>query len=154
MWEISNLSQITGFIFSCVLGVVFCLLYDLFRAFRLVKAHKTIFVFLEDILYFSLASVITFLFLLSITNGEIRGYILFGIALGFFAANFAVSRFFLAVTTKLFCLFKRAFKGFSSSFYWLFEKIDCYSQKIFKNTFKCLKKGLKITKGLLYTNKK
>ncbi len=154
MWEIHNNLQLLGFLYSLVLGMIYSVFYDLFRTIRILKHHKNLTVFFEDIFYFLLLCVATFLFLLSITNGEIRAYILFGIALGFLIFNRLFSKLFVKVFFKVLKFFFSGIRAVSKGFYLIFEKIDRLFLKIFKNSLNFFKKGLKTTKGLLYTNRK
>lgn len=153
MWEIHNNLQIFGFLYSCVLGFIFSIFYDIIRTIRIIKSHNDITVFFEDIIYFFIISVTAFIFLLSITNGEIRAYILFGIILGFILFNRFVSKYFIKGVKVIFKLIFKGISFISKCFYWLFSKIDMFISKISENSLKIFKKGLKITNSLLYTNK-
>ena len=147
MWEISNKLQIFGFLYSIALGMIFSAFYDVLRAFRTVKRPKAILVFIQDIFYFIIISLTSFIFFLAITNGEIRAYILFGIILGFTLFNLLLSPYLLKILIAVFNTFSVIFERINKAFYWIFERIDRSLIKIFK-------KGLKIAKGLLYTIKK
>lgn len=158
MWEINNNLQVVSFLFSLALGVCFCAFYDIFRAVRLVWCPKGLTVFLQDIIYFCILSVVTFIFLLSITNGEIRGYVLFGILLGFLLFYYTLSRYFLIILKKMLRLLNFVFKAINSGFNWFFSKIEIlickfsyFGVKFLKNTLNYCKKLLKKAKGLLYT---
>lgn len=152
MWELSNKLQIIGFLYSIILGMIFAAFYDIFRALRIVKKPTALSVLFQDILYFFTISILTFIFLLAITNGEIRGYILFGEIVGFLIFLALISRFFIKILIFILNLFLRLYKCFFKGFYFVFEKIDGIFMKFLKNSFKCLKKGLKKVKGLLYTS--
>lgn len=140
MWEINSLSQFISFLYALALGGIFCLFYDIFRSFRHIFKFGDIAVVFQDIIYFIIISFVTFIFLLSVTNGEIRGYILFGIALGFLICALTISKLFFKILT--------AFLGVFSCF---FRKVRLFAAKIFKNIENTFKKGLKKVKGLLYT---
>ena len=118
---------------ACVLGFCLGALYDVFRILRLSFPHNKILVFLEDVLYFFLITVISFSFILLQNNGTLRAFLLLGELMGailyFFtlsilimkAANaiikavYTIMRFFYRITVKpfirffkfLFCLFRR-----------------------------------------------
>lgn len=153
MWEIHNNLQILGFLYSFVLGIIYAVIYDLFRTARIIKPHKNLTVFFEDVIFFSVISVATFIFLLSITNGEIRAYILFGIIFGFILFNRSASKYFIKGVKAVFKLISKGISYISKYFYWLFGKIDILISIFFKNSSKFFKKGLKITNSLLYTIK-
>ncbi len=74
--------QLTIFGSSCALGVALGFMYDLFRIIRMIINPKNIGVFIQDVIYFILSGVITFLFVLCFNNGESRFYILAGEGIG------------------------------------------------------------------------
>lgn len=151
MWEISNANQVIGFLYSIILGIIFTILYDFIRSVRIIKPHTSVLVFLEDVIFFTIIAVVTFIFCLGLTAGEIRGYILIGILAGFLLFFFTLSRYcinFFVAIFKVVCSIARVI---SKGFYFLFEKNDEYITKFFKNTLKYFKKGLKKVKVLLYT---
>lgn len=100
MWEIDNLSQLLGFLYSVVLGIIFCLIYDVLRAFRAEIKFGTAAVFAADILYSVFCAVTCFCFLLSVTGGEIRAFVFAGAAVGFTASRLTVSRVFIFVLRR------------------------------------------------------
>ncbi|MBE6769589.1 MAG: hypothetical protein E7548_02410 [Ruminococcaceae bacterium] len=129
MWGINIAEQTVSFFISLALGGFFCLFYDLFRAARKVHSFKPFLVFVSDILFFTVCAVITFCFLLSLTEGFIRGYFIFGILLGFSAVFFSISRFFLKGVTAVFraiITLKRRIKNFCG-------RKKAKIRKIFKN---------------------
>ena len=150
MWEISSKFQLFSFIGALILGGIFSLFYDIFRALRKVKNFTYINIFLQDIICFAFFAVTTFVYLLSVTNGEIRGYVLIGIALGIILTYFTLSKYFLVILTWLFNTIKKIIKLFSSWFYRILEKIDMFLVKSTKNFFLYFKKGLKKLRSLLY----
>lgn len=87
---------------------------------------------------------------MSLSNGEIRGYILIGIAVGFLICYFSVSRFFVKI---LFAVFK-FLNGISAKIVdllnriliWLFEKIKKWAKYctiLLNKTKNLFKKDLK-----------
>ena len=70
---------------SWVLGIALGFMYDLFRIIRMVINPKNIGVFIQDVIYFILSGIITFLFVLCFNNGESRFYILAGEGIGWIA---------------------------------------------------------------------
>ena len=106
MWEIDNALQIIGLARSALFGLLFALLYDVFRALRKVYDYSAFSVFLQDIAYFAVISPIMFLLTLSLTNGELRLYVFIGVILGFFLTRILVSKIFVFLLVKLFGLIK------------------------------------------------
>ena len=154
MWEISNTSQVVGFLYSIILGVIFALIYDLFRAYRIVKPQSNLLVFLQDIVYFIFTTLLTFIYLLSITNGEVRAYILIGIFLGFLLFLFTISKYYIVAVTFILKVIFRVENVILIGFYIIIGKIDYFIIIFLKNNLKCFKKGLKKLGSLLYTNRK
>ena len=70
------------FAFSCILGAGLGVLYDVFRIIRMVINSKSVAIFVEDVIYFILSGIITFVFVLKINSGESRFYILAGEGIG------------------------------------------------------------------------
>jgi len=116
MWEISNNLQIFGLLRAVLLGCIFCFLYDFLRAFRKTVKCSDLAVFWQDIFYFSFCSPVTFLFLLAVTNGEMRAYVFFGIALGFICFRIIFSFFVLKILNFLFGLIKKMYLYLSHFF--------------------------------------
>ena len=74
--------QLIIFGYSCVLGAGLGLLYDFFRIIRMMINPRNIAVFIQDIIYFIISGLITFLFVLGFNRGEARFYILAGEGIG------------------------------------------------------------------------
>lgn len=139
MWEINFRNQSAAFLYSLLIGGVFCLTYDIFRAVRCVKKHSHLAIFFEDIFCFMLWGIAFFCFLLATTNGEIRFFAFAGAALGFAAARLTVSRFFVSIFAffaELLCGFLNAFGGAAERFFalgrCLFGKIGSLLRKKLK----------------------
>jgi spore cortex biosynthesis protein YabQ len=75
--------ETANFFLSILLGLIFGMIYDLFRIARLAVKHKTIAVFIEDILFFTVIAFLSFIFSLASTNGTVRGYQIIGEISGF-----------------------------------------------------------------------
>lgn len=151
MWEINNSLQINSFLYSLILGAIFCAFYDVFRAIRLVTSPKAIIVFIQDIFFFLVVSFITFLVLLALTNGEIRGYILFGIVIGFFAWYFTFSKFLVKLGQRIVYLIRYCLLKINTAFNIVLAKTERILIKLASILQKFFKKLLKKAKGLLYT---
>ncbi len=143
MWEISNNAQLYSFLMSVIFGMGYCVFYDVFRSIRRVKKHCVTAVFFEDILYFAVIGIVTFLLQLAFSAGEIRLYLLFGILLGFLVWNFTLSRFFVKISVfligRLAVLIKLIY-GFLSG---ILSKISVFLAKIALKLKKTVKKRQK-----------
>lgn len=150
MWEIKNNQQVFSFVVSVIFGVCYCLFYDVLRSCRRVFKSSTAAVFFGDVFFFSVIAVVTFLLLLAVSNGEMRGYIFFGILIGVVACNFTLSRIFIPflcfIIKKIIALtnlINRIICKAGTLFYAYLSKVVGFFAKIFKKTFKSLKKNLK-----------
>lgn len=126
-----------------ILGIIYCLLYDILRALRRAKKISDITVAVQDIIYFIIISPITFLYLLAATNGELRFYIFLGIFLGFLLFFYTVSQLWVAILkvcfSAIFGIFNKIFT-LQNAF---FSKTNRFLEKYFKKTVNFFKKALK-----------
>ena len=139
MWEIDNNLQAVSFLRAVLFGFIFCFLYDFLRAIRKFGLNSNIKVFIEDLTFFAVVSPITFCFLISTTNGELRFFIIMGIIAGFLVFRAVLSRLVLLVSEAIIGLLLKAFRFFS-------ELVNKISRKFKNNVFKYLinlKKRLK-----------
>ena len=150
MWEINNSLQTICFLRALVLGVFLCLLYDFFGSLRKAGISSDFAVFIQDILFFIIASPLIFIFLLATTNGEIRLYIILGIAIGFLIFKMTVSKLLVFLLSKFFkALFfvsgfvNRGINGFFVAISKLFKSFFEKTLTFFKKSLKSFKKGLK-----------
>ena len=156
MWEINSYDQSISFLFSLGLGAVFCVLYDIIRSMRKVCLNSFLAVTIVDILLWIVYAFLTFIFLISRTNGEIRGYVIFGEFVGFVLFRISVSKFLYLLLSFIFekiALIKFKINKVVDAFY---IKIELYILKMIKyifKFFKSVKKLLKNTYKLLYTDK-
>jgi len=156
MWEINAYNQTVSFVLSLGLGAMFCILYDIIRAMRKVCLNTFWSVFFTDILIWLIYAFATFIFLVARTNGEIRGYILVGEFLGFALFRISISRFLFSVLSLVFvktAAVKKAISSCVSKFYIKFETLGLKVWQGLSKFFKSVKKLLKNTLKLLYTNK-
>lgn len=153
MWEINNTAQAISFFYSLLLGMIFCISYDLIRVWRAVFRLSDIVIFFQDIIYFIAISFVTFIFMIPLTNGEIRGYIIVGIFLGFIICFLTVSRFVFKILKFIFLKIKGCFNYLFKFLYINFVKADSFVTENFKKLKNSCKKGLKKVKRMLYTKK-
>ncbi len=70
---------------SIILGAVLGSIFDILRAFRQTIKHHDAVVFIEDALFVFLFGISFYSFCTELCDGILRGFILFGMSLGFFA---------------------------------------------------------------------
>ena len=90
--------QAYTFLLSIGAGALLGILYDGFKVLRIVIPSRSIIVFFEDIIFWVLAALFSFTFILIFNSGEIRGFIIFGEIVGFFVYWLLFS----PVVTKIF----------------------------------------------------
>lgn len=160
MWEINVTNQITTFVLSLCLGGLLCAFCDLLRVAHKLGLDSFWAVFLSDIFFGISSAFITFIFLMARTNGEIRGFALFGQFAGFVLFRITFSRLFFKLLCFLFANIARAIGFIRNKTNTFYEKLEVLILKIFKKccrfftrTLKSVKKLLKNAYKLLYTNK-
>lgn len=141
MWEISLKQQVISFLFALLVGFVWALFFDFFRALRKAFIHSGLLVFAEDLFCFLIFTFVTFMLLMARCNGEVRGYMLVGEALGFAFYRLTLSRFIMSVLVFLFSLLG---KFFAVSGEWI-ERFGTFLEK---NTGKLWQNFKKIIKKL------
>ena len=104
-WEIHTAAQTVTFLWSLAVGALLCVWYDFFRLLRR-HCHRNFWItFAEDLVFFAVSAVVTFLFLLAREKGILRLYVLCGLALGFWIRRLTYGRFFLRIWDFVFgCL--------------------------------------------------
>lgn len=157
--------QTKNFLFSCGFGFLLGILYDFFRILRIAFFRKKISVFIQDIIFWALSAMLTFIFILSLNHGEIRGYILFGELLGFVIYFFSfgplVVRSGKAVIELLKRFLKIVFRIIFAPFRFIFKLLRVFLVKMAKIMKKIQKRfniksklSLKQQGGLLYNLRK
>lgn len=100
--------QVIVFLSTALCGMVIALVYDMFRIFRKAVRTGSIMTFVQDILYWIIASVIMFVTIYCSNDGELRGFLFLGAFLGVILYAFAFSRaimnsslFIIRVVTRI-----------------------------------------------------
>ncbi len=139
--------QTLVFLYSLLLGVLLCAIYDVFRIIRIAFGGKTITVFIEDIVFSIIALVLTFVFVIAFNNGELRFFVLIGEFLGFVFYYFTVGKLTMFFSKAIIKLIKRLISIVCTPFVGLFgmlkkkfrtkkEKRGQKRAHIFKNPLK------------------
>ncbi len=143
---------------AAVAGMALCVFYDLMRIIRLISPPGKISAFLQDILWFAVASVMTYLICLAECKGEVRFYIIFGEICGFALFRVIVSRWIMRVARPTVKAGKRLVRRMKRAILRLVRPIKGYiSKKIVKirsQKPKKEKKHLRLPIPLLYNRKK
>lgn len=156
MWEISNYNQIISFLLSLCLGGAFCLLYDIVRALRKVCLNSFFAITITDMLLWGIYAIITFLFLIVTTKGEIRAYVLVGEFFGFILVRITISKIVYKLLGFVIVKISTIIRKLEEFFELIYTKFEKFILKMLKCSFefiKSVKKLLKNMAKLLYTNK-
>lgn len=86
---------------SFAAGAIVVFLYDLLLIFREIMWHSRFLIAVEDILFWIAAGVtVFFVVIYSINEGAVRGYAVFGMAVGMYAGHMIVGRRILRLARK------------------------------------------------------
>ena len=158
MWEVSNYNQVISFLVSFCFGALYCLFYDIFRSIRKIGYNNAFSIAVQDVFFFLVIAVVTFMIMLVYTCGEIRFYILFAVGLGFIICNFTLSRIFRKILVFIFkqiALVLRATKAvlmrLKTKILGYFMPIKEFLVKNLKKLPKTLKNHLKQRRKVVYT---
>ncbi|MBR2151988.1 MAG: spore cortex biosynthesis protein YabQ [Clostridia bacterium] len=102
--------QITTFFVFSILGVVFCVVYDFYRAIRYeIDLSKPV-IFFADIFFVLFITIIIFFASLVRSNGQIRIFALFGCFLGWLVIRYTVSKWICKFFRIIISAIKRVIK--------------------------------------------
>ncbi len=149
MGEVTLSSQLIELGFSLLLGVIFCVIYDFFRALHKKHIKSFIGVFFTDIFYWIILLFVTFCFFIIVGGGKMRFYFLLGATVGFLICRFTISKLVFKLYIFIFWALEWLLNLIKLPFLLLFRGIDrfffnvnSYSHKIFRKIFKKRKKPL------------
>lgn len=144
--EISLQSQILIFVYSLLFGIILGVIFDLFRVADIILNVSIKRIFFEDILYFAIIGVLSFLFMIVVNKGEFRIFIIFGELIGFCLYHFTLGRIVINFFDKVIKFSKKKISKFKGKFLppikRIFSKIkDFIFGFLFKNKFLNRKKA-------------
>ncbi len=136
MWEINSLSQYLCFLYSIIMGGAIGLIYELFCIDRVLFKRSAFFIFVQDVLFWIISAFVFFSFSVIFSNGQIRGYLLFGTFLGLVAFRLSFSRLFRLIVKPL----RKLIKFLKVKYQDLLKKMLFYLEKCLNNVKKLIKK--------------
>ena len=101
MYMLTIADQTRLFLLALGLGFLLGIVYDLFRVVRMAFTMRRAGVFIQDVLFFLTCAAVTFVFLLAVNQGEIRGFIIAGEGLGFLIYYFSFGLLAVRVSLSL-----------------------------------------------------
>ena len=104
-----ELTQAHLFYIFILTGILLGVLFDVFRILR--KSFKTsdLITYIEDVVFWILAGFLLFYTVYKFNNGEIRSYVLLGIALGLTAYLIIFSKIFIKINVSIIVFVKNIF---------------------------------------------
>ncbi len=162
MKQVEVASQAIFFLQSMLLGAALGVLYDVFRILRLAFPKGKVVIFFQDLLFFGVAAVATFVFLEGTQSGEIRLFIFIGEILGFVLYYFTVGQIVFKASKSMIAFVKKLLlvlfhiliypfvKLFGGICQYLLRPIGLFFGKILKKMGNRIKYGLKHCGHVLY----
>lgn len=149
------------FLLSIGLGFSLGILYDIFYITRLTITKSKYAIYIQDFVYLLSCSFITFIFILALSSGVVRGYILIGeflgwliyyLSTGYFVVSFATRAVNFIKTTfkKMYELILRPFKWIAHKIYKISKRSKLFVQKKCKKINKKFKMHLKLSRNVVY----
>lgn len=152
--------ELVLFAYSCLLGAVIGVWYDLFRIIRLLLPHNFFLVAAEDIVFLGGSAAAVCCFTSAAVRSELHGWYVLGAAIGFTLYLLTLGSFVMRFARKLLTLVRtllslllspvrKAFVLFSQAIYRKF--VGC--SKVFVQYVKKALKHLKINRKMLYNRR-
>ena len=85
IYGIANNAQFAPLVWSVLLGLCSAIAWDVLRFFRVLFPPGSIRLFFEDVFFFAIWSIFTFLLCYAVNYGQVRSYVLLAQPFGFFA---------------------------------------------------------------------
>ena len=139
-------SQLYELFLSCGCGFLLGAYYDVFRLLRVMLPCRRWTVFVQDVVFFVTAAVITFLFDLTLTGGLLRFYLFVGLAAGFLAYRFTLGRLVMTCAATVL----RAIAACDGCGGWFAGRLRCCAVFCSARLGGCGKKLRKLQKKLLF----
>ncbi len=161
LYSLSLAQQTKGFLLALGMGFALGVLYDLIRIIRISISRGKTAVIICDVLFCIAFCLATFMFCLTVNEGEIRFYLIAGEGLGFsvyyFSLGIVIFSFSERIISGIRSIFSRIFKLIFAPLKWVGGKIgkqvNKFVKKSRKNSQKIKNKSnflLKVDKLLLY----
>lgn len=148
--------QTAVFFRSLLLGAAVGCFYDLFRITRIAFVIPALLVLVEDLLFFLFSSVVLFGFMLEHSFGQVRYFILLGVALGWTIYYFTVGSFVMKCSARIIRGIKAALAFLWRPFARMGGRASLAARKFQKsaqNALFRLKIGLKSRLALMYNKR-
>jgi spore cortex biosynthesis protein YabQ len=98
---LSNAQQLTVLLYSLLFGVGLGAAYDVLRVFRVFVSCHPVAVLFQDLFYFVLAAVASFIFVFEVNDGTVRLFILAAFFAGGMAERISLGQIALRVSRRI-----------------------------------------------------
>ncbi len=105
-------NQVYVFLSSIIIGAILTLIFDFFRLTRRHKNSRDIIVYIQDIFFSIIVAIVIIISAFITNNGELRGYMFIGYALGSMFYLLLISKIFLKFFGTILDLIENFFKNF------------------------------------------
>lgn len=157
LYGLSLAAQTKGFLLSMGLGFIMGFFYDLFRIIRLAVSQKKAFIIMFDLIYCIFLCFMSFIFSMTVNEGQFRLYLLLGEAIGFAVYYFSLGVVVFTLSEKFVKAVRNGLKKILAiiffPFRWLFGKLKGIFNGILQFSRKNCKKLKNKSKILLKVNK-
>lgn len=103
-------NQVTVFLWTIMIGAILGFVFDFFRILRRKGNTKDIMVYLQDVVFWLIVTIVIIVSTFLINDGELRGYMLFGYILGAVFYILLFSNFIRKTFSFLFDSIEKVFK--------------------------------------------
>lgn len=107
--EVHLISPIYVFLISILLGIILSIFFDFFKIMNFTFEFNNLLIFTQDILYFGISGVITFIFLLAFNNGKMSFFIVLGEIIGWTLWHLIAGNRITCFLSKKIYLLKKVF---------------------------------------------
>lgn len=103
-------SQTYVFLSSVIVGAILAIIFDIFRIFRRKGNTPNFVVYIQDVFYWIIVTLIIIMSAFITNDGDLRGYMFIGYILGAVIYIVTVSSYILNITGKILDFFERILK--------------------------------------------
>lgn len=132
--------ELQFFLVSILWGAILLIVYDVLRIFRRIIAHNALFIALEDIIFWVIASVFIFTMIFSLNNGTIRGFSIMGMGIGMTLYHYIFSEWVVKLISKLIQILLSPIRFVIKQIIKMYHYVERKLKKIFRFLYNRLKK--------------
>lgn len=119
----NNMDQLLQFVYFMLIGMLLSTIFDIFRILRKSFQTSDFITNIEDSIFGFLAGIILLASIFWINNGQLRFYILIGIAFGIFIYLAFISKYFIKLNIFMIETLKKIFKFITKPIFYIIKWI-------------------------------